>query len=65
MNAYQFEPPPLVVTDGGLPQLINLTNAEPIPERRSYVFEGNGQALDHVLVEHALGRCRVRGPQVE
>jgi predicted extracellular nuclease len=51
MNAYQFEPPPLVLTDGGAPQLINLTNVEPLPERRSYVFEGNGQALDHVLVD--------------
>lgn len=50
-NAFQFEPPLLVLTEGGEPQLVNLTNRLPLSERRSYVFEGNAQALDHLSVD--------------
>jgi hypothetical protein len=35
------------------PDLTNLTDAEPAPERYSYVFSGSAQELDHVLVNPA------------
>jgi predicted extracellular nuclease len=35
-------------------QLVNLYNLLPRSERYSYVFEGNSQALDHILVSPAL-----------
>ena len=43
--------PLLTLGDGGAPALVNLTLTLPAAERRSYVFEGNAQALDHVLVD--------------
>lgn len=52
-NAFQFELPLLILGDGGEPRLVNLTDTLPPPERRSYVFEGNAQALDHMLVDSA------------
>jgi uncharacterized protein len=52
-NAFAFELPLLVATDGGEPRLVNLTTTLSLAERRSYVFEGNAQALDHVLVDPA------------
>ena len=40
------------------PDLINLTDLLPPPERYSYSFDGNMQAIDHVLVSASL-RARV------
>ncbi len=34
--------------------LVNLVETLPEPARYSYVFQGNSQALDHVLVTRAL-----------
>ena len=41
---------PLQLLTNGMPTFENLTLRETPVERFSYVFEGNGQALDHVLV---------------
>lgn len=41
---------PLQILTGGLPTFENLTLRDPPVERFSYNFEGNAQALDHVLV---------------
>jgi predicted extracellular nuclease len=47
---------------GGQAPLTNLVVAElPMEERYSYVFEGNSQALDHLLVSPALGEALVPG----
>ena len=35
-------------------ELRNLVETLPQPERYSYVFEGNSQQLDHILVSRAL-----------
>ena len=43
-------------------ELFNLWGLVPERERYSYVFEGNGQVLDHVLVSAALG---VGNPQLD
>lgn len=52
-NAFQFELPLLIATDGGEPRLVNLTSTLPPAERWSYIFEGNSQALDHILIDAA------------
>lgn len=48
-NAYWYETPLLLLT-GSSPAFTNLALAEPPEERISYVFEGNAQSLDHLLV---------------
>lgn len=48
-NAFWHEPPLLLMT-GGQPSFRNLALDEPPVERVSYIFEGNSQSLDHVLV---------------
>ena len=47
MNDYQFSPALKTLTSGRT--LEDLMNELPRAERYSYVFEGNSQALDHVL----------------
>ncbi|PAX06324.1 Calx-beta domain-containing protein [Sphingomonas lenta] len=65
LNEFQFEEPLGVLTgvleldgatlsSGGAAELRNLTELLPENERYSYVFEGNAQQLDHVLVTNAL-----------
>jgi uncharacterized protein len=36
--------------------LVDLPRTLPTPERYTYVFEGNSQVLDHILLSQALGR---------
>lgn len=48
----------VVPDDGGdlvQPDLLNLFVLETTNERYSYVFDGNAQSLDHILVNQALG----------
>ena len=50
-------------TYGGGPHvLFNLADGLPAAERYSYIYEGNSQELDHMLVSRAL---RVLGPRFE
>ena len=37
------------------PDLMNLFVEEPVDQRYSFVFDGNAQSLDHVLINQALG----------
>lgn len=39
---------------GGRQVLFNLADGLPAAERYSYIFEGNSQELDHMLVSRAL-----------
>ncbi len=50
-NDFQFSAP-LRTLAGGL--LVNLTDTLPKSERYSFVFDGNSQALDHILVTRSL-----------
>ncbi|MFJ5231837.1 endonuclease/exonuclease/phosphatase family protein [Kitasatospora sp. NPDC088391] len=51
-NDYQFSPALQTLTkDGGLRDLVNEL---PAAERYSYVYQGNSQVLDHILVSPAL-----------
>jgi predicted extracellular nuclease len=51
MNEFWFYDPLLILEDAGL---YNLHRTLPEAERYSYVFEGNSQALDHILVSNNL-----------
>ena len=53
LNDFEFS------TDGRHPEggvLTTLMETLPGPERYSYVFEGNSQALDHMLVSNELAK---------
>ena len=49
LNDYQFSPAVLSLTGNGK-VLTDLVNTLPVKERYSYVYEGNSQVLDHILV---------------
>jgi uncharacterized protein len=51
LNDFQFAPPVAVVKQAGLTTLVETL---PEAERYSYVFEGNSQVLDHVMVSDPL-----------
>ncbi|WP_420707747.1 lamin tail domain-containing protein [Streptomyces sp. NRRL F-5135] len=52
MNDYQFSKPLTTLTRGGV--LVDLINTLPQAERYSYVYDGNSQTLDHILVSPAI-----------
>jgi hypothetical protein len=51
LNDFEFSAPLKTLTEAGL---TNLAETLPPTERYSYVFEGNSQALDHILVSEHL-----------
>lgn len=53
MNDYQFSPAALSLTGNGK-DLTDLVNELPAKERYSYVYEGNSQVLDHIMVSPHL-----------
>ncbi|MFJ9762055.1 endonuclease/exonuclease/phosphatase family protein [Streptomyces sp. NPDC101149] len=52
LNDYQFSKPLAALTSGGV--LTDLINTLPVDERYSYVYDGNSQTLDHILVSPAI-----------
>ncbi|MBN2444986.1 MAG: lamin tail domain-containing protein [Spirochaetales bacterium] len=54
LNEFNFETPLLVLEGEDNQVLFNLINNEPPTERYSYIFEGNSQELDHILVSRSL-----------
>ncbi|WP_069467478.1 endonuclease/exonuclease/phosphatase family protein, partial [Actinacidiphila rubida] len=56
LNDYQFSPAVLSLTGNGS-VLTDLVNTLPVRERYSYVYEGNSQVLDHILVSPAVRRA--------
>jgi uncharacterized protein len=55
LNDFEFSETLDILEDSGL---TNLMETLPVPERYSYVFEGNSQTLDQILVSDALMRPR-------
>ncbi len=55
LNDFEFSETLDILEDSGL---TNLMETLPVPERYSYVFEGNSQTLDQILVSGALTRPR-------
>ena len=56
-NEYQFEEPLSILegtSDGGSQLLFNLDAELSETDRYSYIFQGNSQKLDHILVSRAL-----------
>ncbi|MCB2210010.1 endonuclease/exonuclease/phosphatase family protein [bacterium] len=51
LNDFQFSPPVDLLEDSGLN---NLVETLPVSERYSYVYDGNSQTLDQMLVSDAL-----------
>ncbi len=57
LNEFQFEEPLSILEgtfDGGPQALFNLDASLPKTERYSYIYDGNAQKLDHILVSSAL-----------
>jgi predicted extracellular nuclease len=52
LNDYQFSKPLATLTSGGV--LTDLINTLPADERYSYVYDGNSQTLDHILVSPGI-----------
>ncbi|MFF0794265.1 lamin tail domain-containing protein [Streptomyces spiralis] len=52
LNDYQFSKPLAALTAGDV--LTDLINTLPVNERYSYVYDGNSQTLDHILVSSAV-----------
>jgi predicted extracellular nuclease len=51
LNDFEFAKPLLTLKSAGLSDLIE---GLPLPERYTYVYQGNSQALDHILVSSSL-----------
>jgi predicted extracellular nuclease len=51
LNDFEFSETLEIVTGG---VLANLIETLPVPERYTYVFEGNSQTLDHILVSDVM-----------
>lgn len=51
LNSYYDSPPLLTLQDGGLTNLFDTLAPE---ERYTYIYEGNSQVLDHILVNENL-----------
>lgn len=54
LNDFEFSTPLAELTGGVDPNLFNLYDLLAPEERYSYIFEGNSQALDHILVTDGL-----------
>jgi predicted extracellular nuclease len=54
LNDFYFSAPLEVLRGGADPVLTNLHDMLPEPERYTFVFEGNAQTLDHILVSDSL-----------
>ncbi|MBD1843497.1 choice-of-anchor I family protein [Cyanobacteria bacterium FACHB-63] len=52
LNDFQFSPPLQVLTRDGA--LVNLFDTLPENEQYTYIFDGNSQVLDHILVSRNL-----------
>lgn len=52
LNDFQFSPPLEILTTNGW--LTNLVETLPVEERYTYVYDGNSQVLDHILVSESL-----------
>jgi predicted extracellular nuclease len=57
INDFEFSETVAILSDGGV--LTSLMRTLPKPERYSYVFEGNSQVLDQILVSPGLQRFRI------
>ncbi len=55
LNDYSFSPAVKELAAGGV--LRDMLNTLPANERYSYVYHGNSQALDHILISQTIRPC--------
>lgn len=60
LNDFQFSPPIQTLTDGAL---TNLIDTLPENEQYTYIFDGNSQVLDHILLGN--GMASATAPEVD
>ncbi len=63
INDFEFSDTVDILVGGGDTALTDLPRTLPVEERYTYVFEGNSQAIDHILLSPAWSG-RVRGYDV-
>ena len=56
LNEFNFMPPITALKGGDSARLVNMTDSLPVAERYTYNYQGNAQALDHILVTHELAQ---------
>jgi uncharacterized protein len=56
LNEFHFMSPLKALKGGDNPNLINMTESLSPEQRYTYIYEGNAQALDHMLVSENLAR---------
>ncbi|WP_353932537.1 endonuclease/exonuclease/phosphatase family protein [Okeanomitos corallinicola TIOX110] len=54
LNEFEFISPLSILAGDDNPVLTNLTNTLPENERYTFIFDGNSQSLDHILVSNNL-----------
>ncbi|WP_404786995.1 choice-of-anchor I family protein [Altericista sp. CCNU0014] len=54
LNEFEFISPLSILKGGSAPVLTNLVETLPENERYSFIFDGNSQSLDHILVSNNL-----------
>ncbi len=54
LNEFQFNSPVQILKGEASALLTNLIDTLPVHERYSYIFQGNSQALDHILASPAM-----------
>ncbi len=59
LNDFQFSDTLTILKQSGL---VDLVETLPEGERYTYVFDGNSQALDHIMVSRLSGTRRARCP---
>jgi predicted extracellular nuclease len=60
LNDFEFSQTADILAGDG--SLVDLPRTLPRPERYTYVFEGNSQVLDHILISRALASPWLPGP---
>jgi predicted extracellular nuclease len=54
LNDFEFSQSVDIMVGSGATAVVDLPRTLPVPERYSYVFEGNSQVLDQILISKAL-----------
>ena len=54
INDFEFSQTVDIMVGSGANAIVNLPRTLPVRERYSYVFEGNSQVLDQILISKAL-----------
>ena len=65
LNDFEFSTTADLLVGSGRTALVDLPRTLPAAERYSYVFEGNSQVLDHILVSQRLAKVRDGRPAYE